>query len=328
MKWYYPFVLVVLVAACTEPRPVKTCDTYAEAADPAPDTLADWSKVSKHLNVSFGNTDTRYAKSSIPAMEKALTWKGSGWRGERISAQAVLWSAANVEQVECEFTPFRSGENTLDAGIAQARFARYVLTDIFEPGCGYRKPEKFPASLAADMLDSLSCFNLEAKTTRPVWLTFDIPADAKPGVYTGTLNIYARNQKTQKLDVSLEVQPQTLPAVKDWRFHLDLWQHPSAVARIYNVKPWSEEHWKLLEGPMKMLADAGQKVITATVNKDPWNVQTYDRYEDMITWTKNANGSLTYDYSVFDRLIEFMMRLGITKMINCYSMIPWNSELH
>ncbi len=327
MKWYY-LLLFALVAACTESRPAKTCNTYTEAADPAPDTLADWSKVSKQLNVSFGNIDTRYAKSSIPAMEKTTAWTGSGWRGERISAQAVLWSAADIEQVECEFTPFRSNGSTLDAGIAQARFVRYVLTDIFEPGCGYRKPEDFPASLAADMLDSLSCFNLEAKTTRPVWITFDIPANTKPGVYTSTLNVYARNQKTQKLDISIEVLPQTLPSAKDWKFYLDLWQHPSAVARINNVKPWSEEHWKLLEGPMKMLADVGQKVITATVNKDPWNNQTYDAYEDMITWTKNANGSWTYDYSVFDRWVEFMMNLGVKKVINCYSMIPWNNELN
>jgi len=134
--------------------------------------------------------------------------------------------------------------------------------------------------------------------------------------------------KTQKLKISLDVLPQTLPAAKDWMFHLDLWQHPSAVARINNVKPWSEEHWKLLKSQMKMLADAGQKVITTTINKDPWNNQCYDAYEDMISWTKNAGNSWTYDYSVFDRWVELMMQLGVTKMINCYSMIPWNNELH
>jgi hypothetical protein len=321
-------LLIALFTACSGSRPAKTCDTYTEAVDPAPDSLAEWSKVSQDLNVSFGSIDTRYAKSSIPAMEKAMAWKGSGWRNERVSAQVVLWSSADIEQVECEFTPFRSGNNTLDAGIAQARFVRYVLTDIFEPGCGYRKPEDFPSSLSPDMLDTLSCFNLEANTTRPVWLTFDIPANAQPGIYTGTLNVFARNQKAQKLDINLEVLPQTLPAAKDWKFHLDLWQHPSAVARIHNVKPWSEEHWKLLETEMKMLANAGQKVITVNINKDPWNHQCYDAYEDMIIWTRNADRSWTYNYAVFDRWVELMMQLGITKMINCYSMIPWNNELH
>jgi len=326
--YFFPLLLTIaLIVACAESRPITTCDTYTEAPDPAPDTMADWSKVPPKLNVSFGTIDTRYAKSSIPVAEKVTAWTGSGWRGERISAQVVLWSSTSVEQVECGFLPFTSEAGVLDASIAQARFVRYVLTDIFEPGCGYRKPENFPVSLSPDMLDSLTCFNLEAHTARPVWLTFDIPLDAHPGIYTGVLNINARNQNTQKLNISLEVLPQTLPAAKDWEFHLDLWQNPSAVARINNVRPWSEEHWKLLEGQLKMLADAGQKVITATLNKDPWNVQCYDAFEEMIIWTKNANGSWTYDYSVFDRWVEFMMRLGIAKMINCYSMIPWNNEL-
>ena len=328
MKCFYSLLfLTMVVIASAESHPSKTCLTYAEASDPNPDTLADWSKISKRLNVSFGSIDTRYAKSSIPGMEKTIVWSGSGWRGERVSAQMVLWSSANIKQVECEFSPFRSRKNILDAGIAQARFVRYVLSDQYFTGCGPRKSGDYPALLSPDMLDTLSCFNLEANTARPVWLTFNIPADANPGVYTGTLKIHARNQKTQKLDINLEVLPQTLPAAKDWKFHLDLWQHPSTVARINNVKPWSEEHWKLMEAPLKMLADAGQKVITATLNKDPWNHQCYDAYEDMIVWTKNADGNWMYDYTVFDRWVEFMMQLGITKMINCYSMIPWNNEL-
>jgi hypothetical protein len=279
------------------------------------------------LNVSFGNIDTRYAKSSVPAIEKTTAWTGCGWRGERVSAQVVLWSAIDIEQIECKFSTFVSSVGTLKADIAQARFVRYVLTDIFEPGCGYRKPEDFPVSLSPDMLDTLKYFNLEANTVCPVWLSFDIPSDAKPGVYSGTLTIQAHKQKTQTLNITLEVLPQTLPAPKDWKFHLDLWQHSAAVARINKVKPWSEKHWELLKNEMKPLADAGQKVITATLNKDPWNHQCYDAYEDMIVWTKNADGSWTYDYSVFDRWVELMMRLGVTKMINCYSMLPWNNEL-
>ncbi len=327
-RFHLPILIMILMASCGESRPPKNCDTFAEAEDPAPDTDADWSKVSDRLNVSFGSIDVRYRKSSVPAASPVDAWSGSGWRGERVSAQAVLWSSADIAGVECEFSPFVSGKNTLKPAIAQARFVRYVLTDIFEPGCGHRKPEDFPVSLAADMLDSIRCFDLEAKTARPVWLTFDIPADAEPGVYSGVLHVYAQKQKSQKLNITLEVLPQTLPAPKDWQFHLDMWQHPSAVARVNGVKPWSEEHWKLLEGPMKMLADAGQKVITVTLNKDPWHNQCFDRYEDMIKWTKQADGSWTYDYSILDRWVELMMRLGVTKEINCYSMIPWNNELH
>ncbi|MDR2039414.1 MAG: DUF4091 domain-containing protein [Bacteroidales bacterium] len=327
MKWYY-LILCLFFFACSESRPLKNCETYAEAQDPSPDVNADWNKVSRKLNVSFGSIDERYARSSIPALDHVDTWNGSGWRGERLSAQVVLWSKEPVEQIECEFTDFRSPEATLNASVAQARFVRYVLTDIFEPGCGHRKPKDFPSSLSPDMLDSISCFQMEAQTTRPVWLSFDIPENAQPGIYAGTLKIYARNQKTHLLNINLEVLPQTLPAPKEWEFYLDLWQHPSAVARVHGVKPWSEEHWTLLKAPMAMLASAGQKVITANINKDPWNNQCYDAYEDMIIWTRQANGTWSYDYTIFDRWVKFMMDLGVKKVINCYSMIPWNNELH
>jgi len=312
----------VVVAGCTDNRPAQLFDTYAEASDPAPDPTADWSTVAKGLNVAFGDIDSRYAKSSIPTVT-ATEWTSVAWRGERISAQLVLWAGDAVEQVECVFSDFTASAATLNASIAQARFERYVLTD---DGC--HKGLECPSSLSPDMLDTLSSFNMEAQTARPVWLSFDIPQDAEEGVYSGILTIYARHRKAQKLKITLEVLPQTLPPPSEWAFHLDLWQHPTSVARVNGVEPWSEEHWQLLEAPMKLLASAGQKVITATLNEDPWHHQCYDGYADMIRWKKHKDGSWAYDYTVFDRWISLMMLLGINKQINCYSMLPWNYELH
>lgn len=327
-KSYFPILVSFLIlTSCNQSRPVKSCDTYTEADDPDT-TYVDWSGVNG-LNYAFGTIDTRYAKSSIPDVQPSTEWRGSGWRGETLSAQLVLWSDQAVDQIEFEFSPFKTTDGeTMDASIGQARFVRYVLTDAFAPGCGYRKPEDFPVSLSADALDNVDCFDLVPNTTLPVWLTFDIPATATPGIYTSQLNLYARGEATKKLDVSIEVLPQTLPSADQWAFHLDMWQHPAAVARVHGVEVWSAEHWKLLEAPMKMLADIGQKVITANVNKDPWNNQTFDPYEDMITWTRKTDGTWTYDYTIFDRWVNFMMDLGVDKLINCYSLLPWNHEIH
>jgi hypothetical protein len=126
---------------------------------------------------------------------------------------------------------------------------------------------------------------------------------------------------------SVEVADHTLPPVNEWAYHLDLWQHPSAVARVEGVEVWSDAHFEAMLPVMQLLADAGQKVITATLNKDPWNHQCYDGYESMIRWTKHADGGWSYDYRAFDRWVEFMLGLGINKMINCYSMVPWNCEI-
>ena len=98
---------------------------------------------------SFVTTDRRFGKSQLPDVEPRTACRLTAWRGERVSAQLVLWSADSVGGVECRIGKFRSDGACLPAGIAQARFVRYVLTDTFGPGCGHRRDGDFPVSLAA-----------------------------------------------------------------------------------------------------------------------------------------------------------------------------------
>ena len=331
MRKIFPILLSFgLLAGCAQNRPTKSYETFAEMEDPAIDTLSDWTKVGNQtLMASFVSIDDKYQKSALPEISTATTsQKVVGWKGEKLSAQILLWASSDITQAEFEFSDFRSGENTLPADMAQARFVRYVMTDEFRNGCGHRKPEDFASSLAPDMLDSLKAFDIPAKTVRPVWITVEIPRTAKEGLYTGKIQLFAKDQKTQSFDLEVEVLNQTLPEPKEWKFHLDQWQHPSAVARVHGLEVWSDAHFDKMKPLFKLLADAGQKVITANINKEPWNHQCFDAYEDMIIWTKNEDGTWSYDYTVFDRWVEFMMDLGVKKMINCYSMVPWNNELH
>jgi len=316
-----------LFIGCNSEKPAKDCTTFQELSDPTADTLSDWSNVQAGLQASFASIDVKYPKSVAPTLNNQKSHSLTGWKGEKLSAQILLWTADSIKQVECEFSDFTSSSGNLSSDIAEARFVRYVMTDIFEPGCGYRKPEDFPSSLVPDMLDNLDCFDIPAKTARPVWLTISIPGNAAAGTYNGKVTVTARDQKSIVLNLTLNVQDKVLPAPTDWKYHLDLWQHPSAVARAENVELWSDEHFAAMKPLYTMLANAGQKVITATVNKDPW-VQTYDEYKDMIFWTKNADGTWTYDYTIFDKWVSFMLDLGINKMINCYSLIPWKSGIH
>jgi hypothetical protein len=74
---------------------------------------------------------------------------------------------------------------------------------------------------------------------------------------------------------------------------------------------------------MQQLANAGQKVITASVMHHPWAGQTEDPFDSMVFRMKKIDGSWVYDYTVFDRWVEFMMSLGIDRQINCYTLVPW-----
>lgn len=314
--------------SCDGQRPVKECVTFAEMADPTDDVSSDWSTVSKGLQASWVDITEKYAKSVNPEITVSKEMQLTGWKGERVSAQLLLWSAEEVQQVECELSDLKSGSSVISAEATQARFVRYVMTDEFASGCGHRKPEDFAASLAPDMLDNIECMNVEAKTVRPVWITVDIPASAAAGLYKGKVKVYGRGQSTQTFNLVVDVVDQTLPPASEWAYHLDLWQHPSAVARVHNLELWSDAHFETMKPLMQILANAGQKVITATLNKDPWNNQCFDAYEDMILWTKHADGTWSYDYTIFDKWVQFMMDLGINKMINCYSLLTWNNRMH
>ena len=321
-------MLLLAFSSCDWKRPKKEFITFQEMQDPTNDTLSDWSNVKAGLHSSFISIDVRAPKSVAPEVEIKKSEKVTGWKGEKVSAQMILWTTADVDQVELEFDDFISESATLPASIAQARFVRYVMTDEFAEGCGHRKPEDYAASISADMLDNLDNFNIEAKTVRPVWLTIDIPSDAVAGNYKGKLNLYAERKFVEDFEIEVEVVNQLLPEPSEWVYHLDLWQHPSAVARVHNLELWSDAHFEKMRPIMKMLADAGQKVITATLNKDPWNHQSFDAYADMIIWTKNEDQSWSFDYTVFDKWVEFMMDLGVTDMINCYSLLTWNNQVH
>ncbi|MVZ67090.1 DUF4091 domain-containing protein [Sphingobacterium sp. DK4209] len=302
---------------------------FTELADPTKDVNSDWSRVKPGLHASFGSIDRRYPKSVAPSLTIKQQEQIEGWRGERVSAQILLWSSTPLKNIQIEISDFRSDKGpVLPANIAEARFVRYVMTDEFAAGCGHRKPEDFAASLSPDMLDDLKSMDIDAKTARPVWITVNIPREAAKGNYTAKVKVKADAQKTWESSLKVEVIDQVLPPASEWSFHLDQWQHPSAVARVEGLEMWSDAHFEALKPVMQRLADAGQKVITATINKDPWNVQTYDPYADMISWTKQKNGAWHYNYQVFDRWVEFMMGLGVKDMLNCYSIVPWNNEIH
>lgn len=304
--------------------------TFTEANDPVKIDNKNWLQVKPGLHSSFVSIDKRYAKSEVPNVDIERSVHLTGWKGERLSAQVLLWTADSIPGVKVTLSDFVSESGNKLKSIGYARFERYVLTDEYGSGwaCGKRNAADFSSSLSADMLDDLSAFNLEKKKVRPVWITIEIPRKAERGSYSAKVKITTKQGKRQELNLSLDVINQLLPESSSWSFHLDQWQHPSAVARVNKLPVWSGAHFEAMKPQMQLLANAGQKVITATLNKDPWNIQTYDPYEDMIIWTKEKDGNWSYDYRIFDKWVSFMMGLGVKKMINCYSIVPWNNEIH
>ena len=122
--------------------------------------------------------------------------------------------------------------------------------------------------------------------------------------------------------LSLTVIDRVLPPTKEWKYFLDLWQHPWAVSRYFKVEPFSPEHYAKMEPVWRALAECGCKALTVTLLDLPWNNQCYDGYHSMIGRVKTADGKWKFDYKIFDEYVEFGRKCGLGPDIACYTMCP------
>jgi len=297
-----------------------------EAADPDKQDMAVWKDIKPGLHSGFGSVDVAYSKSIPPAGDVAESIKLQGWKGERVHCMLLIWSQGSEENIRIKASEFSGEHFQIDQEKVSISMVNYVLTDAFPGGIDRRDKTKFPVQLKPDRLSGTNCFNLAASGTQPVWISVDIPRETSAGIYQGTISLQSASG-TVNHRISLEVLNATLPAPSEWSFHLDLWQHPDAVARYGRVALWSPEHLNLLRPMLTLLAQAGQKCITTTLIEEPWSHQTYDDFGGMIKWTKRANGTWTYDYSHFDTYVALAMECGITRQINCYSMVPVGNKI-
>lgn len=316
----------IVVAQQTEPL----LSDYCELTDTKPfDDESIWNKMTVPAQLSWGSTDVRYPKLSIPAVPTTTRWQTKAWKGERVNAQAVLWTKTDLSEATISVGDLKNGSAVIPATAVRTHFVRYVMTDELSKdgttGCGHRPdPAAWDSSIVADVLDLVNVRDVKARTTQPIWLNVWVPATAKSGKYTGTLTVSGKNFAPMALQIEINVQNRVLPEPKDWVFHLDLWQNPYAVARYHQVPLWSKAHFNAMRPVMKILANAGQKAITTSIMHKPWAGQTYDHFNSMVGRLKHIDGSWSYDYTVFDKWVEFMMHdVGIDKYIYCYTMIPW-----
>lgn len=303
---------------------------YEERIDPNPPcNEAAWDKQNDPVRFAWGTIDVRYPKSDVPQIHKQTLWQAKAWKGERINAQAVLWTKNDLKNVTVAVSDLKNGSSVIPASAIRTHFVRYVLTDELNKdrkgGCSHR-PNKaeWDSSLVADVLDIVKIRDVKARTTQPVWMNIWVPSDAQTGKYKGTLTVSGEDFAAMQLKIEVEVLSRTLPPPEQWKFHLDLWQNPYAVARYYQVPLWSKAHFEAMRPIMKMLADAGQRTITASIMHKPWAGQTEDHFDSMVFRMKKIDGTWEYDYTIFDKWVEFMMNeVGIKEMISCYTMIPW-----
>ena len=249
------------------------------------------------------------------------------WRGETVNFRVAVWGGSE-DVADLDYSPSFALERQSSRRTTPEVARRHGKGGKIEATVS---PVRWTVGQGgkqfADVVDLPGAkTSVPAGTVREFLISVNVPADAVPGRYTGKFSVDVGGKK--EVGVYLFVYDATLPPPQEWKIHLDLWQHPQAVARWAGVTPWSKEHFDALKGPMTRLRDLGQKVITCSIIEEPWNHQTYDDWESMVKWTRCANGKWKFDYTIFDAWVEFMMNeIGIKEQISCYSMLPWMMKI-
>jgi hypothetical protein len=146
----------------------------------------------------------------------------------------------------------------------------------------------------------------------PIWVTVKIPRDAKPGSYSGTLNIQAGGEKPWSIGINLKVLEWTLPDSQQYKTWVELIESPDTLAVEYNAPLWSDKHFELIGKSFKLMSDTGTRVvhIPAIAHANLGNA------ESMIRWIKKPGGGYDWDFSVMDKYLDLAQKqLGTPKLV-------------
>ena len=138
----------------------QTSEYYQEAANPIATNPALWAKVTAP-QISWGSTDIRYKKEEpapIHSAQKSMNL--TAWKGEKISAQLVVWTPKVLNDLTFMVSDLTSGSATISKENIRTGFVRYVITDELNKdglgACGYRNSADFDSTLVADVIDHIT----------------------------------------------------------------------------------------------------------------------------------------------------------------------------
>lgn len=194
--------------------------------------------------------------------------------------------------------------------------------------------------LKSDPLLAQSAIFVERRRLQQVWVECHAAANTPPGTYQGAIRLYARTLCEDEVLIgectfTVVVKDLLLPVPRDYHFYLDIFQHPSSIARHYQVPLWSDDYFRLLIPYLESLAQLGQKAASVFVSEIPYVGQHSHRLRQpsdvfeysMIAVRRTPDGRFSYDFSALDRYVDAAWQQGITENIDVFGLLSvWQDQ--
>ena len=203
-------------------------------------------------------------------------------RGGRASGQVVVSVPETTVDYSAAISPLRGPQGTITPQQVTVRFASRLHP---------------PLHSAHPFYDALLPRPVTATATQPVWITVEVPPEAAPGHYAGTLAVSVlRHNYT--VPVELEVADWQLPPPQEWHAMAGFWHSPFNVVHQYEVEPWSPRHLELLRPLMTMLGAAGNDVLYINAVRNT----LHNRNDTILLFRQQQDGYVP-DFSAVDKYL-------------------------
>ncbi len=219
-----------------------------------------------------------------------------GIKNETLSAQCVIQAEQDLENVTVHIDPISHADEsyTLPMDCIQWNFvgsifietntSKLIKSDLIRPA-----PAHFPDYLAEDRQIAMI-----QGTSKAVYLTMNVPQNAKAGDYKGTVAVKT-NQGNRSLPVMLTVYPFTLP--EERHLFATKWYTTSKFEQFHGIQDSdSELFYDMLSVYAENMAAHRQNVFRLSLG--------------LISNSRDAQDRYSFDFSKFDRWADIFWDTG------------------
>jgi hypothetical protein len=178
----------------------------------------------------------------------------------------------------------------------------------------YRESAGLPQPAVFDQISAGPPASIRADACQPFWISVRVPADAAPGVYRGTVQVAAAGTSLQHVPIEVEVMDWRMPDPQNFQTFAGAEENPYGVAKQYGVKLWSDDHFRLLDKSFSQLGRIGCDWLNVPILQ---RTEFGNRDDSMVRWSRKADGSLAFDYTLLDRYLNTAVKhMGTPRAIN------------
>ena len=205
--------------------------------------------------------------ASPPRVPQSLRMEGA--RGETVSGQLAFRSARDAKTVRAEVTALKHGTDEVPAAAVRLRWVRYI--NIRRNSAGVPEDElvaKAPCALPDPFWDTPTV-DIPTGTVQPLWIEVDVPREAGPGEYVGTITL-RWGGTSASLPLRLTVWDFEMPRVR----HQQVSNWFAFPGGGYRAAWGSPEFWELADKYARIMAGAPADVFQGGSRLDQDDLQS------------------------------------------------------